>query len=185
MLHWYALFTKPHKERQVESVLHERGIEAWLPAIQVALPRPQRVHPFFPRYLFARFDIEENGINALQYIPGLRSVVMFGGLPARVDERIISAMRERLATGDLFQIRGEPIKQGDRVRINKGPFANLEALFDSRLSSAGRVRVLVQLLQRWTAIDIQAADISRAPQSLKHSRSFEPTFQPRHRSSIS
>lgn len=181
MLYWYALFTKPHKERQVESVLKERGIEVYLPAIDPPSRRTRRVHPFFPRYLFARFDVEEHGINALQYIPGLRSVVMFGGLPARIDERVISLLRKRLATEEVFQIRGEPIKQGDRVKITRGPFANLEALFDSRLSAAGRVRVLVQLLQRWTAIDIQASQITRAPQALKYSRPFAQKFQPRHR----
>ncbi len=182
MLHWYALFSKPHKERQVESALYERGIEVYLPAIQPPSRKSHRARAFFPRYLFARFDIEQNGINALQYIPGLSSVVMFGGLPARVDEHIIRTLRERLSTETVFQIRGELIKQGDRVKIIKGPFANLEALFDNRLTAAGRVRVLVQLLQRWTAIDIQASYISRVPQSLKHSRSYEPTFQSHRRS---
>jgi transcriptional antiterminator RfaH len=182
MLHWYALFSKPHKERQVESALDERGIEVYLPAIQPPSRRSHCARAFFPRYLFARFDIEQNGINALQYIPGLSNVVMFGGMPARVDEHVIRSLRERLSTETLFQIRGELIKSGERVIIIKGPFANLEALFDSRLTAAGRVRVLVQLLQRWTAIDIQASHISRIPQSLRHSRSFEPAFQPHHHS---
>jgi transcriptional antiterminator RfaH len=184
MLQWYALFTKPHKERQVESALHDRGIEVYLPAIQSPGRKPQRGCPFFPRYLFAKFDVEQNGVNALCYIPGLSNVVMFGGLPARVDERTIAALHERLSTETAYEIRGEPIKRGDLVKITKGPFANLEALFDSRLTAAGRVRVLVQLLQRWTAIDIQASNVSRAPHSLRHSRSFEPTFQPHYLSCI-
>jgi transcriptional antiterminator RfaH len=182
MPHWYALFSKPHKERQVESVLIQRGIEAYFPTVPSASRRAPRERAFFPRYLFARFDIEMHGLNALQYTPGLRSVVMFGGMPARVDERIIVRLRERLAQNDVFQIHGEAIKHGDRVRINLGPFANLEALFDSRLSAAGRVRVLVQLLSRWTAIDIEATYLSKTPQSLKPSRPFESTFHPHRRS---
>ncbi len=36
---WYALYTKPHCERQVASALEAKGMETYFPAIPVAVPR--------------------------------------------------------------------------------------------------------------------------------------------------
>ncbi len=44
-----------------------------------------------------------------------------------------------------------------------GTPAGLEAVFDKRLSAAGRVRVLVQLLQRWTVVDVDAMALRKLP----------------------
>ncbi|MBI4672651.1 MAG: hypothetical protein HY741_13415 [Chloroflexi bacterium] len=40
--------------------------------------------------------------------------------------------------------------------ITEGPLAEWAAVFDRRLSAAGRVRVLIQLLQRWTSVEMDA-----------------------------
>jgi len=150
MQQWYALHTKPHAERQVEETLRQRNIEAYLPILHVKTRRGRSsIRPFFPRYLFARADLDEVGLWSLHYMPGMRGVVMFGGVPATVDERVIEHIRERLAQVDVVDKQGEILESGDRVRIVAGPFMDLEAIFDRRLSAQGRVRVLIELIQRW------------------------------------
>ncbi len=157
MQHWYVLHAKPHKERQVESVLTQRGIEVYFPTV----PAPRRRHPrgaraFFPCYLFAHADLETVGLWTLHYAPGMRGVVMFGGAPARVDESVVATLRSRLAQASVVDSYGEVLEPGDRVVITEGPLAEWEAVFDRRLSAAGRVRVLIQLLQRWTSVEMDA-----------------------------
>lgn len=158
MQYWYALYTKPHKERQVEATLVERGIEVYYPTLPVASPRRGRSaeRAFFPCYLFAHVDMDAVGLWALHYLPGMRGVVMFAGQPARVDEKIIAVLRSRLERSNAFDSYGEALEQGDRVVITTGPLADLEAVFDRRLSAAGRVRILVHLLQRWAEVEIDA-----------------------------
>ena len=155
--YWHALHTKPHKERQVESFLKGRGIEVYFPTI----PAPNRSRfgderAFFPSYLFARTDLEAVGLWTVHYAPGMRGVVMFGGKPARVDESVIATLQTRLAHVDIVDALGEALNPGDRVAITSGPLAEFEAVFDKRLSADGRVRVLVQLLQRWMPVEIEA-----------------------------
>ncbi len=163
MLSWYALHTKPHKERQVESVLTERGIQVYFPTIP-APPRrgrsPERA--FFPCYLFAYTDLESVGLWTLHYAPGVRGVVMFGGIPARVGDDLIVALRARLADVKVVDERGEVLKPGDRVVITSGPFADVEALFDRKLSAAGRVRVLIKMLQHSAAVELDANVLRKA-----------------------
>ncbi len=165
MQHWYALHAKPHKERQVEAALSARGVEVYFPAVPVP---PRRGRPayraFFPRYLFVHTDIDQVGLWTVHYAPGVSGVVMFGGVPARVDDVVIAALKARLARVDpaagsgqvLVDDHGEIIEPGDRVTITSGPLAEFEAVFDRRLSPAGRVRVLVDLLKRWATVELDA-----------------------------
>ena len=166
MLCWYALHAKPHKERQVESVLTERGIEVYFPTVPASRRRNRPAErAFFPCYLFAHADLDAVGLWTVHYTPGARGIVMFGGVPARVDDSLIAALLERLARADpsspsagqvVVDAYGKMIEPGDRVVITECPFAELEAIFDRRLSPAGRVRVLIHLMQRWTAVEMDA-----------------------------
>ena len=162
MNYWHALHTKPHKERQVESFLQGRGIEVYFPTI----PAPRRSRSsdgraFFPSYLFAHTDLEAVGLWTVHYAPGMRGIVMFGGVPARVDECVIATLRARLARVDVVDSLGEALNPGDRVVITSGPLADLEAVFARRRSPDGRVRILIRLLQRWTPVEIEADALRR------------------------
>ncbi len=167
---WYALHAKPHKERQVEALFAARGMPVYFPTIPVP---PRRGRPafraFFPRYLFIQTAIDQVGLWTLHYAPGVAGVVMFGGIPAQIDDAIIAALKERLARlqpsnragNGMVDARGEIIEPGDRVAITAGPLAELDAVFERRLSPAGRVRVLIQLLQRWTSVELDAAALQK------------------------
>jgi transcriptional antiterminator RfaH len=169
--HWHALHTKPHKERQVEAFLKGRGIEVYFPTIPA--PRGSRGNAeraFFPSYLFAHVDLTAVGLWTLHYAPGMRGVVMFGGVPARVDDCVIARLKERLARLDVVDALGEALTPGDRVIITTGPLADFEAVFDKRLSPDGRVRVLIQFLQRWTPVEIEASALRKTHPSSRRAR---------------
>lgn len=168
---WHAVHTKPHRERQVAAFLQGRGIEVYFPTIPA--PKYSRGHnerAFFPSYLFARVDLAAVGLWTLHYAPGVRGVVMFGGVPARVDDAIIARLKERLARVDIVDTLGEALAPGDRVVITTGPLADFEAVFDQRLTSDGRVRVLIQFLQRWTPVEIQASALRKISAPARQAR---------------
>ncbi len=167
MQYWYALYTKPHSERQVEGALTAKGIDTFFPSMRVLAPRRGRspVRPYFPCYLFARIDLEAIGLSAINWTPGMRHLVMFGGLPARVQDIVIDRIRGHLQQPHAMDEQGEFLQSGDHVTITSGPLQDIEAVFDKRLSAAGRVRVLVQLLERWTACEIEATSLRRMPAS--------------------
>jgi transcription elongation factor/antiterminator RfaH len=155
---WYVIYAKPKSERQAAAALAAKGIASYLPLMPAGAVRRGRstVHPYFPCYLFAHLDMEQVGISRLNWTPGVRHVVCFGSVPARVDEHVIDRIRQHLAQPHAMDDQGEFLEQGDHVVITTGPLADLEAVFDKRLSATGRARVLVQFLRRWTPIDVEA-----------------------------
>jgi len=153
MERWYALYTKPHKERHVSDILEGKGFETYLPTIQVRRNGRRRMEPFFSCYLFARFDPEE-ALPGLRWTPGLRRIVGFGDEPAAVPDGVISLLRKRLDGMGEVVYREHRFEPGDRVRIRSGPLRDFEAVFDGRLSSQDRARVLVDFLGRWTPCEV-------------------------------
>lgn len=157
---WYALMAKPRQETRVAESLAARGLEVFLPSYRHRDRRSgrQQTRPFFPRYLFARFDWERTGWAAVQWTTGLSRVVTFDGRPAWLDEGLVGHWRERLARldGDAF-VR---LKPGDRVRVQSGPFRDYEAVFDRHLNGESRVAILVDILGRKTSVQVPAMDVN-------------------------
>jgi transcriptional antiterminator RfaH len=159
MMHWYALYTKPHKERQVKGLLRQQGIETYLPTVRRKYrrrDRPDRV-VFFPCYLFARVDFDATLRSDIAWMPGMRRIVGTGDQPAIVPDEIRALVRRRLEGTD--EVDPEGLREGDRVRITSGPLRDLEAVFDQTLSAADRVRILLDVMGRMTPVDIDRSEI--------------------------
>jgi transcriptional antiterminator RfaH len=157
---WYALYTKPRKEHQVNNILQGQGIETYLPTVRRKIrrrDRPDRV-VYFPCYLFARVDFRVTPRSSIAWMPGVRRIVGFGQQPAVVDDKIVALIRRRL--GDMEEVGYGQLKQGDRVRITAGPLRDLEAVFDQPLSAADRVRVLLNVMGRMIPADIDYSEIT-------------------------
>ena len=86
--HWYVLSIKPHKERSVSQLLQTREIEVYFPTIRVEPknPRAAKIRPYFPGYIFVHIDLQEQGDDALRWVPGTRGIVRFGAQPAIVPD---------------------------------------------------------------------------------------------------
>ena len=161
---WHVLHTKYRKEGQVASYLQSQGIEVFYPVAKVkpVNPRASNVRAYFPGYLFTHVDISEVGIAALQWAPGLISLVQFGGEPAIVPDNFIYELHRRIAeiaaAGGLH-LNG--LKHGDTVRITSGPFAGCDALFDLMLDDHERVQVFIHWLGRRLKMQVNANVIAK------------------------
>jgi transcriptional antiterminator RfaH len=156
MERWYTLYTKPRMEQHVGELLKSKGIETYVPTINVHRKRsPMVERAFFPRYMFARVDLEAIGLSALRWTPGLTSIVSFGGGPVVVPDEVVTLIKARLAEMETHGYAAR-FRSGDRVRIIEGPFRDLEALFERPVSAGERVRVLIDLLGRLTSCEVEA-----------------------------
>jgi transcriptional antiterminator RfaH len=160
MMHWYALYTQPRKEQQVRGLLEGQGIETYLPTVRRKVRRRDRPDQvvYFPCYLFARLDFETTPQSSVAWMPGIRRIVSFGEQPAVVAEELVDLIRARL--GDVNDMGYGRFKQGDRVRFTSGPLRDLDAIFDRPLSSTDRVRVLLNVMGRMTAVDTDYSAIT-------------------------
>ena len=87
-------------------------------------------------------------------------------------DEVILAIQQRLVHG-----RGrepEDFRHGDRVIITGGPLRGLEAIFDCNLSPTGRVRVLIQLLERVCPAELRATQLRPVSQAVRTDRVQPP-----------
>lgn len=146
---WYALNTKPHKERAVCALLETKPeVEVFFPALRVKPknPRSAKVRAYFPGYMFVRLDLEQEGKNILNWTPGVKGLVSFGEIPSIVPENLVNALRKQLEM--LVMEQEAPFREGEPVRISEGPFMGYEAIFDRALPGRDRVQVLLTFLNQ-------------------------------------
>jgi len=170
MQQWIVLFSQPNKEFLVQDILTGQDVETYLPTTKPARPRSDRRKeiPFFTRYLFANVDLEVVPKSSLRWTPGMTSVVSFGSMTsvvsfgseiAVVDQEVIDFIRRRV-THVAEQGYGG-LQWGDVVRITRGPFRDIEAIFEKPISASGRVRILIDVLGRLTNCEIGFEDLER------------------------
>ena len=160
---WYVLHSKPNKEEFLYDQLMANRLEAFCPHIRVqpVNPRARKIKPYFPGYIFVLLDLENVKTSALGWMPGANGLVSFDGCPADVPESLVQAIRRRVneinaAGGELL----ESLRSGETVVIQDGPFAGYQAIFDSRISGADRVRVMLTLLKnRQVPLELSAGQI--------------------------
>ena len=160
MEHWYALYTKPHKEHHVSTFMESKGFETYLPTIQVRKNGKRKTEPLFSCYLLVRLDPAE-ALPGARWTPGLRRIVSFGEKPASVPDHAISSIRRRVAAMGEVHYPTCRFKSGDRVVIRGGPLSDFEAIFDRALSSQERAMILVELLGRWTRCEVDVSYLEK------------------------
>jgi transcription antitermination factor NusG len=151
-IQWFAIQARAGAEALVESNLRALSIETFLPRVRRpvrhATRRPRMVlRPFFPGYLFARFCAADL-LRAVRYRRGVLRVVGSGAEPWPVDDAIIADIRERIGPEGYVEMHERQFRVGDPVCITSGPLAGWSGIFDSQLSDAERVVILVETLQQ-------------------------------------
>jgi transcriptional antiterminator RfaH len=158
MENWYVLFSKPRKEFQVSEQLELKGVTAYLPLLPERLQALSRRRPLFPRYLFARLDLERVSTDTVRWLPGITGFVSFGSDLATVDDSVIAYIDKRLA--QMQQQVRSPFLRGEHVRLRPGhPLAMLDAIFEKPLSDQKRACILVDMLGRLTRCEVEIADL--------------------------
>jgi transcription antitermination factor NusG len=153
---WYVLRVRTKCEYSVARVLRERGYEEFSPAYRDEGASGAAPHPYFPGYVFCRFD-PHNRLPILQ-IPKVLYIVGFGEGPAEVDQEEIGALKK------LVDLNVEPeacpyIACGTRVRVIEGPLKGLEAIV---LGDRRRARLVisVSLLMRSVSVEIDQRSVT-------------------------
>lgn len=164
-LHWYTVHSKPNQELLLWNQLQQREVESYFPRLRrkPVNPRARREVPYFPGYMFIRVDLESFPFSRIAWLPGMQRLVAFGGQPAWLMDEVLEAIRRQVEVAN--QVAQDPLaglQPGDLVRITSGPFAGYEAIFDTRINGAERVRVLLKLLQRQqVSLEVPATELVR------------------------
>jgi transcription elongation factor/antiterminator RfaH len=150
-----VVYTKAQREDLAEVNLRQRGFETFFP--KLLLPRSAKrkrdVVSMFPNYLFVRLDLERCGYSSVIWCPGVKRLVSFNGTPAIVDGSIVEFLMSQTGADGVIAARCN-VEVGQEVAINGGPFDGLVGIIQEPPNARGRVKVLLQLLNRETKVDV-------------------------------
>lgn len=160
---WYLIHTKPRQENVALINLERQGYECYLPQIRIERIRRGKagvvIEPMFPRYLFIQLDSSNQGKSwfPIRSTLGVSQLVRFGSRAAQVDDALIDLIRsreQRRPTELLFN-------QGDIVQIAAGPFAGIEAIYQTS-DPERRAMILLEILSKPVSMHIASACLRKA-----------------------
>jgi transcriptional antiterminator RfaH len=144
---WHLIHTHPRQEARAEHNLRTMNVETYVPVYRTG--RHSRTaskgsgdfKPLFPRYVFARFKVNDL-YHRVRFTRGVHAIVCFDDLPAIVDDEIIDLIRLRESKHGSVRL-GE-FKAGDKVVVRGGAFERLHAIFERPTSDNERVVLLLE-----------------------------------------
>lgn len=156
-MNWYAIYTKPKQEDRVEDNLSHGAIEVFNPKLRrKKLVRGKYEHviqPFFPCYLFAKFDAHTQ-YHMIKYTRGVRGIIGNPGSPWPVSEEIIDTIKSHMNEAGVIVIK-QDIKVGDKVEITDGPMTGFIGIFEREMKDKDRVIVLLNTIEYQARIEIE------------------------------
>jgi transcriptional antiterminator RfaH len=146
------------KAREEERALHylrEKGFKTYLPRMEMMSIRAGRTtmkaKPLFPGYLFCRFESGES-LAHVRWTRGVAKILPESVNPVPVEDKIVSAI-SALEQKDGV-IRKKPLKNGDYVRIARGPMKDVLGVFEHWTSDQARVKVLLNFINYQATVEL-------------------------------
>jgi transcriptional antiterminator RfaH len=167
-MNWYVVQTKPHGEQVASAHVAQADLEVFLPRIKkeqmVCGARRTMTKALFPGYLFARF-CPLLSLDAVRYARGVVRVVGTGGQPVPLTDEIIDAIRDRVQEDGFIRLEPRPLRTGDLVAIEQGPFAGWMGKVERESDDGQRTVLLLEAIQQARVV-IESWRLSRAAQEI-------------------
>ena len=153
--HWCVVYTKAQKEDLAEISLRQRGFETFFPKLLLprSAKRKHHIVSMFPNYIFLRLGALTEDYSPVIWCPGIKRLVTFDGVPATIEDSIMAFLVDQAGQDGLISARCN-VQVGQQVAIDGGPFDGLVGIIQEPPNARGRVKVLLQLLNRDTKVDV-------------------------------
>jgi transcriptional antiterminator RfaH len=158
MKNWFVVYTQPRREDLASEHLARQGFDAYFPRYHKSRSHARRhdvvSSPLFPRYIFVGFDVMSAPWRSIRSTRGVIDLVRNGIDPVPVPEGTVEDIKAREdEAGYVVLGRHLNLLRGDKFRIDSGPFASYEAIFESKKDEA-RVIALLSLLGREVSVEL-------------------------------
>jgi transcription termination/antitermination protein NusG len=161
---WYALWTRSHCEQLVYDQLAAKGFRLSLPKIDIWSRRGGLRHltraPMFGGYLFLHHAMDKLSYVEVRKARGLVRVLgeRWDRLPT-VPDREIEAIHQ-IVEARVPALPHPYLREGQRVRIRRGPLADLEGILVRTKPNKGLLVVTVDLLRRSVAAEVDCTCVT-------------------------
>jgi transcriptional antiterminator NusG len=154
---WYVIHSRSKHEAKIESALHKKGLEIFLPRITVRSRRQDRrvflEVPLFPGYLFVHTVLEPFAYYEIIKLPGVVRLLGIHGYPKPVSPEQVASIKA-IVESDRPYYPWVYLGKGKPVRILEGPLAGTVGIILRRQEKKRRLVVEVELFQRSVAVEL-------------------------------
>ena len=162
-MNWYLLQTKPNAHSLAQKHLKQQGFEVFAPLIikttRSGVKFVNKLELLFPGYLFIGTELCDLPWKSINGTRGISKAVTLDGQYRPVDVQVIEDIKCRCAKNGVLQAMDE-IAVGDRVKIEKGPFAEFICAIE-KISDEERAWVLMDILQQKVRTKVSIRDFLR------------------------
>lgn len=165
---WFALTTDNRAEKDVEKLLDDAGVTAWVPKRKTLTvrrgtrARRERIEPIFSGYVFVRVVPCDEAFVGLGRVRGVAGIVAADGRAFPIRDKEMEALIGLVSTGwfDVKEIDGR-LSVGSKVRIEAGRFAAFEGVMDGYVGKRA-ARVLTRLFGQEMAVTVPLAKLAKS-----------------------
>jgi transcriptional antiterminator RfaH len=117
-----------------------------------------RTEALFPGYIFVCLSERDPKFSKLRSTRGVRDFVRFSGKPAVVPEALMARLQQEFGNQKSQRVICRLPQAGQPVMIIDGPFAGLEAIFNT-LDGDERAILLLDILGKQQSISVQLSQL--------------------------
>jgi transcriptional antiterminator NusG len=177
---WFALHTLSGQEGKVKNYIEKfkkvEELDDYI--LEVLLPtevvsevkggkKSTKVRKLYPGYVFIQmklYDEEARVINKPWYfVKEVAGVIGFvgGDAPAALRQAEIDEIKARIEAANGKEVPKVQYTVGEEVKINDGPFANLNGRIDEIDPARGKLKISVSIFGRFTPVELEYWQVSR------------------------
>lgn len=160
---WWLVMTKSLEENRAKIQLSNQGFNTYLPLLKeerICKGRQSFIKaPLFPRYLFIQANKNaKKSFNKIKSTLGVSYPLMIGEKPVAASYKLIKIIKKM---ENLHSNKAKfHFNKGDLVKVVKGPFKGIEAIFQENMGDKRGI-ILLDLIQKATKFTIERSNIRK------------------------
>lgn len=122
---WYAVYTKPQKEKIVSIALSRKGFENFCPLINAIKARANKktaIEPLFLSHVFVY--LSESDISIVKSIPGVINILYWKSKPAVIKSGEIDTVRHFIAKYNNIRLIKSTVNEEESIRFKDDPLSS-------------------------------------------------------------
>lgn len=115
----------------------------------------------FPGYIFVQMEVDNETWHVVKSTPKVTGFIGGSRKPPAIPEIEVRRITNQMAEDE---VKPKPVMQFDRgeeVRISEGPFASMKGKVEEVHQARGKLRVMVSIFGRPTAVELDFAQVER------------------------
>ncbi len=169
---WYVLHTYSGYEENVAQNLKQRveSLDMEDKIFNILIPTEKKIkikngkrhvieEKIFPGYILVEMEVTDESWYVVRNTPNVTGFIGSGTVPTPISEEEVKSLQKRMGVEDpKFTI---DVEIGSLVKINEGPFKNMDGKVTSIDEAKGKVKVSVSMFGRETPVELDFLQIKK------------------------